>query len=247
MKRLLLVLVLAIHVLPLYAQRWQWPDQASNLKVLPSTITGRDLQRTMFGFTSGLGVRCVFCHVGEEGKDLSTFDFASDNKPEKNTARTMIRMVAAINTDFLAALRKEKPAAQEVTCITCHRGNAQPIMLEDKLKATMDSSGVDSAISQYRALREQYYGGFTYNFKEPTLVRLAERLLADSTRVSSAIRILKLNIEWYPSFAGSYVRLGNIYEQQGNTQAAMENYEEAVKRDPRDERVARMLERLKGK
>ena len=33
----------------------------------------------MPGFTRALGVRCSYCHVGEEGESLSTYDFASDD------------------------------------------------------------------------------------------------------------------------------------------------------------------------
>src|SRR6059058_3640019 len=48
-----------------------------NLKVLPKDISRADLLSTMKFFSQSLGVRCTNCHVGEEGKPLSTFDFAS--------------------------------------------------------------------------------------------------------------------------------------------------------------------------
>ena len=64
-----------------------------NLKVLPQDIPGPQLLSTMKFFSLSLGVRCTFCHVGEEGKPLSTFDFASDAKREKQTARKMLAMV----------------------------------------------------------------------------------------------------------------------------------------------------------
>ena len=52
-------------------------------------------------FAQSLGVRCTFCHVGIEGQPLSTFDFASDAKKEKLTARKMLVMVHRINSqDF---------------------------------------------------------------------------------------------------------------------------------------------------
>ncbi len=247
MKGYIVALALAVIASSASAQRWQWPDEPKNLTVLPKTTTGRELQRVMFGFTSGLGVRCAFCHEGEEGKDLSQYDFASDSKPEKGTARTMIKMVNAINTVYLAGLHKDNAAPLEVTCVTCHRGNAQPVMLEDKLKRTYDVAGIDSVIRQYQALKEQYYGGFAYNFKEGTLLRLADKILADSAQQPGAMAVLKLNIEVYPSFAPSYIRLASIYEEQGNLHAAIENCEHAVKLDPKDERAKRMLERLQSK
>ena len=68
-----------------------------NLKVFPKDIGRAELLGNMKFFAQSLGVRCTFCHVGEEGKPLSTFDFASDAKKEKQTARRMLAMVHRIN------------------------------------------------------------------------------------------------------------------------------------------------------
>jgi hypothetical protein len=77
------------------AQAGQFPpEKLKNLKVFPEDIPVRSLIDTMAGFTRALGVRCQFCHVGEEGKPLSTFDFVSDDKHTKLAAREMLRMVA---------------------------------------------------------------------------------------------------------------------------------------------------------
>src|SRR3954454_7152420 len=95
-----------------------------NLKVFPQDITRAQLLTNMKFFAQSLGVRCTHCHVGEEGKPLSTFDFASDAKKPKATARKMLAMVHRINeqdfgvTDF---------ANVKVTCFTCHRGSTKPL------------------------------------------------------------------------------------------------------------------------
>ena len=94
-----------------------------NLKVLPQDIPGPQLLGTMKFFAQSLGVRCTFCHVGTEGQPLSTFDFASDAKPNKNVARGMIRMVKELNTN-LPMITGE--ADSKVTCFTCHRGAQHP-------------------------------------------------------------------------------------------------------------------------
>lgn len=229
------------------AQQWRWPDKPKNLNVLPAGTTGRELQRTMFSFTSALGVRCVYCHVGEDGKDWSEFDFASDAKPEKDKARTMLKMVRAVNSQYLAELPGHDASSLEVSCVTCHRGSSVPISLEEKLKRTYDRQGIDSTIKQYRALREQYYGGFTYNFKEGVLLRLADKIMEDTTKGADVMKIVNLNIEMYPSFAFSYVHLASMYEDMGNTKAAIENYEQAIKLNPKDERLKKQMERLKAK
>lgn len=81
-----------------------------NLKILTGD-TPQQLIMTMRSFTVALGQRCTFCHV--QG------DFASDDKPEKNTARMMLTMAREINAKFPDGKR-------HVTCYTCHRGSTEP-------------------------------------------------------------------------------------------------------------------------
>ena len=95
-----------------------------NLKVLPQDIPGPQLLGTMKFFAQSLGVRCSFCHVGAEGQPLSTYDFASDTKREKQTARKMMAMVERINTQDFGVTDMSKP---RVTCFTCHRGAEHPL------------------------------------------------------------------------------------------------------------------------
>jgi cytochrome c len=83
----------------------------------------------MRAFTQGLGVRCQHCHVfkGNDPDDLTTFDFGSDEKETKKTARTMIRMGFAINDEHLKDVGESRPdGAMKVTCYTCHRGETKP-------------------------------------------------------------------------------------------------------------------------
>jgi hypothetical protein len=82
-----------------------------NLKVL-KLQEGQSVMPIMQGFTRGLGVRCDYCHV--QG------DFASDDKPQKVTARMMITMAQDINGKF-------PDGKEHVTCYTCHRGAAMPL------------------------------------------------------------------------------------------------------------------------
>ena len=97
-----------------------------NLQVLPKDLTRRQVTDIMRGFARGLGVRCPYCHVGEEGADLSTFDFASDEKPTKATARVMLKMLAKVNDDL--SMVGQKPMGEpRVTCYTCHRGETKPV------------------------------------------------------------------------------------------------------------------------
>lgn len=105
----------------------QVPAKFTNLKVLPPHIQRAELVEIMRGFSLGLGVRCSTCHMGEEGKPLSTYDFASDEKQTKRNARLMLQMVKEVNGKHLTAVMPESGAKPiTVTCYTCHRGSRQP-------------------------------------------------------------------------------------------------------------------------
>jgi hypothetical protein len=95
-----------------------------NLRVFPKDITRPQLIANMKFFSQSLGVRCTFCHVGTEGQPLSTFDFASDAKREKQTARKMLAMVHGINQQYFGVTDFNNV---KVTCFTCHRGAAKPL------------------------------------------------------------------------------------------------------------------------
>jgi hypothetical protein len=80
----------------------------------------------MRGFTGALGVQCNYCHV-QEGRGGRN-DMALDEKPAKNTARTMMRLTANANQTLTSAITK--PDLQKVDCGTCHRGAAIPTKFE---------------------------------------------------------------------------------------------------------------------
>jgi predicted trehalose synthase len=94
-----------------------------NLQIFPQNITHDELIANMRGFARALGTRCDHCHAANPPGSKEQFDFASDAKPEKNVARTMLRMVHSANNDYLA---KVNPHGQMVTCNTCHRGHTVP-------------------------------------------------------------------------------------------------------------------------
>ncbi len=105
------------------------PDEPKhkNLKVLPKDISHEDLDKVMDNFKEALGVKCNFCHAPSKDSTNHHLDFASDDKPEKNIARRMMKMTAKINKKFFSYSKNEAGAAEPVvTCITCHRGSPHP-------------------------------------------------------------------------------------------------------------------------
>src|SRR5258706_6905373 len=84
-----------------------------NLKVLPQNITHDQLLATMRTFARSLGVKCDHCHVPLPEGSKEHFDFASDAKPEKGTARMMIQMTNHVNGEYPSQMHE--PTAH-VTC-----------------------------------------------------------------------------------------------------------------------------------
>lgn len=89
------------------------------VKVLTGLLAPQ-FQEEMNLITQALGVNCNTCHVRG--------NFASEEKPLKQTARRMLEMTRMINKEFFP---DHKPKDGEsvlgrVTCYTCHQGEQTP-------------------------------------------------------------------------------------------------------------------------
>jgi photosynthetic reaction center cytochrome c subunit len=80
-----------------------------NIQVLKDIPAG-ELIPSMRYVSAALGVGCDYCHEADH--------FDNDDKPTKQRARNMMKMMFAINQDNFNGRR-------EVTCYTCHRGVAK--------------------------------------------------------------------------------------------------------------------------
>ena len=208
----------------------QWPpDSLTNLQVLPKDIETRELVGMMASFTRALGVRCQFCHVGEERMPLSEFDFAADEKPTKEKARVMLRMVQHINNEHLAELDERSDPAIEVTCATCHHGVRQPRALQDILLEAYDEGGFEAATQKYEELKERYYGRYSYDFSDIVWPDVATQVNARGA-LGDAVLMLEYNVEAFPQsiFAQRmYVPadLLHTYGEQGSEAGARRYHE----------------------
>lgn len=223
----------------------QWPpEKFTNLEVLPDSIPRDTLVQLMAGFTRALGVRCTYCHVGEEGRPLSTYDFASDEKHPKEMARRMLRMVAAINGEYLGDHRHGDEPPVRVTCATCHRGLTAPRPLQDQLLLAWQAGGIDSALTAYAALRERYYGRAAYDFGEVALVDAANGV--DRTGATAdALSLLRRNTQEHPQSAFAWRSLAEAQSKAGDRSGAIASYERALALQPGDQRSAARLRELR--
>ena len=89
------------------------------VKVLTGLLAPQ-FQEEMNFITQALGVTCNTCHVRG--------NFASDEKPEKLTARRMLEMTRG-STSSSSPITNRRPSESvlgRVTCYTCHQGERTP-------------------------------------------------------------------------------------------------------------------------
>ncbi len=227
---------------PLYAQGWKWPEKPQNIQVLSEKFTGRRLGFIMTGFSQSLGVRCTHCHVGEEGKGFSTYDFPSDNNPNKNRAREMFRMLNDINK----SLNKLEPSGDkrvDMSCDTCHRGLARPMTLSARLGETFRAEGLEATLSEYSEIKEKYYGTGAYQFKESVLNNLGYAALGNED-TKGAVKLFNLNSKEYPKSGNVWDSLAESYMKAGDNKKAKKYYRKSLKLNPDNQNAKDMLKKL---
>ena len=90
-----------------------------SVKILTGLLAPQ-FQEEMNFITQALGVTCGTCHVRG--------NFASDEKPEKLTARRMLEMTKGLNKQFFPDHKSKEGESVlgRVTCYTCHQGEQKP-------------------------------------------------------------------------------------------------------------------------
>src|SRR3954453_3496456 len=126
-KKLTVLLLLAAAVfvsITAFRPKFSPPGKWQNLKILPQDISEDSLKGIMRNYNASLGVKCVFCHaMGTDGHP----NFPSDDKPEKDIARYMMKMTKEINTSYFNFKKVANPdTIRVVTCYTCHNGSPHP-------------------------------------------------------------------------------------------------------------------------
>lgn len=221
----------------------QIPDEYTNLKILDEKIQKPQLVGTMRDISQALGVRCVYCHVGGDTPGLSGVDFASDEKPTKQAAREMMRMTKDINENRVADLPTDHTSRVEVRCVTCHRGQARPFLIQERLDQAFAAGGLDSAKALYLDLRDKYYGSHTYDLSEGELLNYAMDLFQRG-ETEAAQSFMHLATELYPDSPAGWVQIGFVAFRQGNAEEARTNLQRALELDPDNRQAKRLIQQL---
>lgn len=113
-------------------------------------------------------------------------------------------------------------------------------------------SGLTSAVSMwlalgllYRSLRQDYYGGWRYDFGPAVLRSAGETLARRFGRAAESLALLELNLEFHPQYAPTLVTMAQV---QANLlrdfEAAATSLERALEIDPDNAQAARGLEQV---
>jgi tetratricopeptide (TPR) repeat protein len=197
----------------------------------------------MRGFSFALGVRCQYCHAGGDGISFAGVSFDSDEKVAKRKARFMIRMVDSLNRIVLASLPGRTDPPVTIQCVTCHRGLSKPTTLQNVLMKTIEESGVDSAIKQYRGLRERTAMNGYFDFTEWRINELARGLVA-ANKVPEAIAIMEMNAEFNPRSGSIPFELGELYRQRGEKDKAIAAFQRVLQINPDNQQARQRLTEL---
>ena len=221
----------------------QIPDEFTNLKVLPKDIGRDDMVSLMRDFSSALGVRCKFCHLGESEDSLEGYDFASDEPKHKQIARGMMQMTSELNGKLLPQTGLRSPAP--VRCVTCHHGLAEPQTIDRLLMEVIEEDGVDAAAERYKTLREEYYGTGAYNFGPGPMNSLVETLAEDKQDVKSALVMMKLHVETNADSVVGHLMLARLYMASNEHRLAVQSVSRALELEPDNPHAQRMLSNFK--
>ena len=92
-----------------------------NIQVMKGITAGQVIPIMMEGFNKNLGVRCNHCHARGS--------WSSDENPKKQIAREMWKMTYTINHEIFPTIKNlENGEKAFVSCGTCHRGKAIPVI-----------------------------------------------------------------------------------------------------------------------
>lgn len=109
--------------------------------------------------------------------------------------------------------------------------------------STSRNRGIDAAIQQYTSLKKLRPDAYDFGADE---LNEFGRYLLGRGHTADAIRILKMNLESYPSSAGTLDALGEAYEKDSNPALAISTYEKALRLDPKLAHASDALNRMKN-
>ena len=116
--------------------------QPQNAQVLTGSVSAEIATYMVSEVATGLNVDCTYCH-NTENFSLDSWDGGTDAMARKATAREHLKMVADLNKNWLTLLptvtTEKQPYGAQITCTTCHLGEAKPVAWAENLQGLPDN------------------------------------------------------------------------------------------------------------
>src|SRR5439155_23935032 len=158
----------------------------------------------------------------------------------------MLRMVGAINREYLTKLAARRTPRINVACATCHRGVTEPRPLQQVVLNAYDAAGADSPEALHRALRTRYYGRAAYDFGDVPLADVGAALRARG-KMADALRFYVLNTELAPTSPFAFRQAAEAQLAAGDTAAAIRSFQQAFDHQSKRQASAGNLGQARGK
>jgi beta-lactamase regulating signal transducer with metallopeptidase domain len=113
-----------------------------------------------------------------------------------------------------------------------------------KVATVMKKKGVDAGVKTFYKMKQTDASKYVFDEKQ---FNAAGYVFLYNEKVKEAITIFKLNVEQYPDSWNVYDSLGEAYMAAGKYDAALANYETALKMNPESESSQHALQELKTK
>lgn len=111
----------------------------------------------------------------------------------------------------------------------------------NKLKAAIDSTGIDNIAEIYKALKKHQPDKF--DFSESQLNTLGYYYLGKD-EIENALAVFKTNVEAFPYAYNVYDSYGEALLKQGDREGAIENYKQSVRYNPGNDNGIKVLNDL---
>ncbi|HPF48021.1 MAG: c-type cytochrome [Alphaproteobacteria bacterium] len=237
-----LLFLIAVSCVPLSFASAQNPfENPKNLTVLPKDISPERLRDIMRGFTFATGERCSYCHVRVEDEKGAHMDFESDDKETKAVTREMMKMVGSINQNIRSLDRGADHHFTRVMCTTCHRGQANPMLIEQVMDEQIADGGTAAAKAKYNELKDKYYGKGTFDFSGFTMAEYANSLLEEN-KFDAALDMAMFSREIAPGDSYTHTMVGNVYMKEKKYADAIKAYEAALAISPDEGSLKRQID-----
>jgi tetratricopeptide (TPR) repeat protein len=161
----------------------------------------------------------------------------------KERAREMLRMLGSINDH----LKKVEPSGDKrinMWCHTCHRGRPRPMTIGEELGEVYRGKGLDTALTHFTELKENFYGKGAYNFSSTADLNAFGYEVMGNNEIDGAVKVFEMNAKMFPESANVWDSLAESHMKAGNMDKAQEYYKKSLELEPRNQNAKDMLKKI---